>query len=171
MIYFGQELGERGMDNEGYSSIDGRTSIFDYWSVKTIRNWIKGGCNSNLRNQYKLILNLALTDNCIKEGDFYDLQYAQSDGEYFNHYSNYAFIRYYKTELIIIVANFSDESCSIKLRLPSEMFNHCNLVDNCNYKAIDLINNKCFERILNSCDPYECSVDGNNISLIKFIQL
>ena len=171
MIYFGQELGERGMDNEGYSSIDGRTSIFDYWSVKTIRNWIKGDCNSNLRNQYKLILNLALADECIKEGGFYDLQYAQNDGEYFNYYSNYAFIRYYKTQLIIIVANFSNESRSVKLRLPKEMFDHCNLVDNCNYKATDLMSDKCFERILNSCDPYECLVDGNSVSLIKFSQL
>jgi len=42
MIYAGQELGEPGMDSEGFSKIDGRTSIFDYWSVKTIRDWFKG---------------------------------------------------------------------------------------------------------------------------------
>ena len=28
MIYFGQELGERGMDSEGFSGRDGRTTIF-----------------------------------------------------------------------------------------------------------------------------------------------
>ena len=28
MIYSGQEFGEKGMDNEGFSGIDGRTSIF-----------------------------------------------------------------------------------------------------------------------------------------------
>ena len=28
MIYFGQELGEPGMDEEGFSGRDGRTSIF-----------------------------------------------------------------------------------------------------------------------------------------------
>ena len=32
MIYFGQELGERGMDEEGFSGRDGRTTIFDYWT-------------------------------------------------------------------------------------------------------------------------------------------
>lgn len=31
MTYFGQELGERGMDAEGFSGLDGRTTIFDYW--------------------------------------------------------------------------------------------------------------------------------------------
>ena len=30
MVYFGQELGERGMDCEGFSGQDGRTTIFDY---------------------------------------------------------------------------------------------------------------------------------------------
>ena len=29
MLYAGQELGERGMDKEGYSGVDGRTTIFD----------------------------------------------------------------------------------------------------------------------------------------------
>lgn len=43
MIYFGQELGERGMDEEGFSGRDGRTSIFDYWSVDTIRRWNNNG--------------------------------------------------------------------------------------------------------------------------------
>ena len=37
MLYAGQELGEKGMDKEGYSGVDGRTTIFDYWSVDTLR--------------------------------------------------------------------------------------------------------------------------------------
>ena len=37
MIYAGQELGERGMDAEGFSGKDGRTTIFDYWSPETLR--------------------------------------------------------------------------------------------------------------------------------------
>ena len=36
MIYAGQEFGERGMDKEGFSGHDGRTTIFDYWSVDTL---------------------------------------------------------------------------------------------------------------------------------------
>lgn len=43
MIYFGQEFGEPGMDHEGFSGRDGRTTIFDYWSVGTIRRWRDGG--------------------------------------------------------------------------------------------------------------------------------
>jgi glycosidase len=33
MLYAGQEYGERGMDEEGFSGRDGRTTIFDYWCV------------------------------------------------------------------------------------------------------------------------------------------
>ena len=36
MVYFGQELGERGMEAEGFSGRDGKTSIFDYAEVPTI---------------------------------------------------------------------------------------------------------------------------------------
>ena len=36
MIYAGQEYGERGMDKEGFSGNDGRTTIFDYWSIDTL---------------------------------------------------------------------------------------------------------------------------------------
>ena len=37
MLYMGEELGERGMDEEGFSGRDGRTSIFDWWSVESLR--------------------------------------------------------------------------------------------------------------------------------------
>ena len=47
MIYFGQELGEKGMDKEGFSGLDGRTTIFDYWSVDSIRNWRNDGAFGN----------------------------------------------------------------------------------------------------------------------------
>ena len=33
MIYAGQELGEKAEDAEGFSGHDGRTTIFDYWSI------------------------------------------------------------------------------------------------------------------------------------------
>lgn len=36
LIYAGQEYGEQGLDAEGYSGYDGRTSIFDYWSIPSL---------------------------------------------------------------------------------------------------------------------------------------
>ena len=43
MLYAGQELGERGMDDSGFSGVDGRSSIFDYYQPDTLRRWINGG--------------------------------------------------------------------------------------------------------------------------------
>lgn len=36
LLYAGQEYGERGVDAEGYSGTDGRTTIFDYWSIPAL---------------------------------------------------------------------------------------------------------------------------------------
>lgn len=38
MVYFGEEVGERGMDREGFSGVNGRTSIFDWWSTPALRS-------------------------------------------------------------------------------------------------------------------------------------
>ncbi len=37
MTYYGEEVGERGMDDEGFSGCDGRTTIFDWWSTRQLR--------------------------------------------------------------------------------------------------------------------------------------
>lgn len=36
MLYFGEEVGEKGMDEEGFSGRDGRTSIFDWWTPQSV---------------------------------------------------------------------------------------------------------------------------------------
>ena len=43
LIYYGQELGESARDNEGFAGDNDRTTIFDYWSLSTIRRWYDGG--------------------------------------------------------------------------------------------------------------------------------
>ena len=70
MIYFGQELGERGMDEEGFSGRDGRTTIFDYWTVSTInrgyfnrRNMKKD--EKELEKVYSTILNIACKEKAV----------------------------------------------------------------------------------------------------------
>lgn len=67
MLYAGQEYGERGMDKEGFSGCDGRTTIFDYWTVPAL---YKGYVNRRkltvgdkyIEERYSRILNLAKTE-------------------------------------------------------------------------------------------------------------
>lgn len=77
MIYFGQEFGELGMDSEGFSGRDGRTTIFDYWSVDTIRRWRNGSKfdgkmltedQKHLYSIYKRLLTLCNEEKAISQG-------------------------------------------------------------------------------------------------------
>lgn len=65
MVYAGQEIGETGMDAEGFSGSDGRTSIFDYWSVPSLRKLTSSTPanelttdEATLYNYYYKVLNL-----------------------------------------------------------------------------------------------------------------
>lgn len=102
MIYFGQEFGEPGMDHEGFSGRDGRTTIFDYWSVGTIRRWRDGGKfdgrmltddEQRLHDVYQRVLTLCRQEEAIAHGLFFDLMYANIGGWRFNEHRQYAFLR------------------------------------------------------------------------------
>ena len=105
MIYSGQELGEPGMDDEGFSGRDGRTTIFDYWSLASLRNWINEGAfdggkltaeQRQLREVYAKILNISKSEWVITEGVFYDLMYANLSNPYFNSHRQFVFMRKYQ---------------------------------------------------------------------------
>jgi glycosidase len=122
MIYFGQELGEKGMDSEGFSGKDGRTSIFDYWSLQSIRDWLSGNGEPSLRNTYKKIQNLAIRENAFSKGELYDLEYANLDNEKYNPQYHFSFLRGYESEIILVVVNFSENESVIKVNIPKEAF-------------------------------------------------
>jgi glycosidase len=43
MLYHGQEVGEPAAGIEGFGGDDGRSSIFDYWSMPELAKWVNGG--------------------------------------------------------------------------------------------------------------------------------
>ncbi len=129
MIYAGQEVGERGMDMEGFSGIDGRTTIFDYWGVKSIQAWANKGKfdgaklspeQKDLRAFYQSLLTLARDDKAIQKGKMYDITYAQSVG--FDRQQHFAFLRHVKGETLLVVVNFHDREQSINVRIPNDAF-------------------------------------------------
>ena len=129
MIYFGQEFGEKGMDQEGFSGRDGRTTIFDYWSVDTIRRWRKGSLSmkymtteeKELYDFYQKVLTLCNKEKALSEGDFYDLMYVQAP-HHFDVYNCYAFLRRYKNTLLLVVANFSNSKQNLSVCIPAHVF-------------------------------------------------
>lgn len=132
MLYAGQEFGERGMDKEGFSGLDGRTTIFDYWTVQSLyhgyvnRRKLTDG-EKALEKKYSMLLNLANKEKAISNGLFFDLMYANQDGNLFNQSSLYAFLRKCSNEVLLVVANFSQEEAECSVRLPHHAFEYLNL--------------------------------------------
>ena len=146
MIYSGQELGERGMDMEGFSGIDGRTSIFDYWGVKSIQAWANKGkfdgakmneAQQELRAFYQRLLTLARDDKAIQKGQMYDITYAQGEG--FDKQQHFAFIRHIKGETLLVVVNFHDRAQEIHVRIPNDAFVYLGMEEKANANATDLL--------------------------------
>ena len=146
MIYSGQELGERGMDMEGFSGIDGRTTIFDYWGVKSLQAWANKGkfdgakmsdAQREIRSFYQTLLTLARDSKAIQKGAMYDITYAQGEG--FDKQQHYAFLRHIKGETLLVVVNFHDREQLIRLRVPNDAFVYLGLEGKAKATATDLL--------------------------------
>lgn len=143
MIYAGQEFGERGMDKEGFSGQDGRTTIFDYWSVDSIRHgyWERREMTAEERDTesiYKKVLNLAAHEKAISNGQCFDLMYVNGNGDHFSPYSQYAFLRKYEEDVLFIVVNFGDTATSSQVLIPEHAFDFMHLPE-VPVEAIDLL--------------------------------
>ena len=142
MVYAGQEFGEPGMDAEGFSGRDGRTTIFDYWSVPSLRRALSGQLRAGerqLHDAYVKLLRLCNTESTLREGSFFDLMYVNYDGcGGFDPNRHYAFLRHAGHDLLLIVSNFSDEASQVGVRIPSHAFSTLGLREGI-YWASDLL--------------------------------
>ena len=127
MVYAGQEFGERGMDAEGFSGLDGRTTIFDYWAIKSV---VEGyyqrekmdNHSKTLSETYRQILNLRNLP-AIAQGQFFDLMYANSQhSALFNPDEQYVFLRKSAEQLLLIVVNFSPNQQRVHVNIPQHAF-------------------------------------------------
>lgn len=147
MIYFGQELGEKGEDAEGYSGHDGRTTIFDYWSIPTLRLWLNGGrpalknldeMQRWLRERYATVLNLCDTEPAINSGSFFDLMYVNYNSPGLDPTKVYAYLRHSADETLLIAVNFADGACMPHINIPEHAFQCLGLKPG-RYEATDLL--------------------------------
>ena len=146
MIYAGQEYGERGMDKEGFSGIDGRTTIFDYWSVDTLvraanRKLTKD--ETALKDIYNKVINIARSEKAVCEGTCFDLMYV--NGQY---QRQYAFLRKAGSEVLLVVVNFDDLPTTMDVTIPAHAFDYLKLKERKNVTAVDLLSGKEIKRQL-----------------------
>lgn len=163
MTYFGQELGESGMDEEGYSGVDGRTTIFDYWSINTLRDWLTSQHRDEhpLRKQYQWLLNTASTP-LFANGLFYGLNHTdKSLGER----GLYLFLRAYKQQLAIVGINFSDTSQEVEVKIPSDALALFGCPENTLYKIDQMPDKRCGYTSLSPQLPYRLVIPPFGINI------
>jgi glycosidase len=126
MLYAGQEWGERGMDAEGFSGRDGRTTIFDYWALQPERE-------NALAEYYRRVMHIAKNEPAVVKGESFDLMYVNQ------HLSRqYAFLRKAKEQLLLVVANFDDLPVSVNLNIPAHAFDYLTMAEG-DYQSHDLL--------------------------------
>jgi glycosidase len=143
MLYFGQELGEKGMDQEGFSGLDGRTTIFDYWTVDTICRWRnKGRFDGSLLTEdeqslqcfYANVLRIKEQEPAFAEGEFFDLMYHNPE-----FHQQYVFARRGRRNVMLVVANFSEVEQLMQINIPLHMFELWNIKEKTDISAIELL--------------------------------
>ena len=176
LVYFGQELGERGMDAEGYSGCDGRTTIFDYWSVDTIRRWNNDGKFNNdrltekelnLRDLYIKVVNVCKNEKAISDGRFFDLMYANTNNVHFDYNRVYAFMRGDEREVVLVAANFADYPQNLDLWIPRHAFEYFKIPEGVSLETVDLLSGEKGQFVLEESLPLCISVDSNSAIVVK----
>ena len=146
MIYFGQEYGEKGMDQEGFSGLDGRTTIFDYWSVDSIVRAANRKCTIHEKyvfDIYNKVMNIAASEKAVAEGVSFDLMYVNGDYQ-----RQYAFLRKAGSEALLVVVNFDDIPATMDVTIPAHAFDYLNLKERKSVKVVDLLTGKEIKRTL-----------------------
>ena len=165
MIYFGQEYGERGMDKEGFSGCDGRTTIFDYWSVDTMvraANRKYTIREKYIYDMYCKVMTLAQKEKAITQGEMFDLMYANGHLQ-----RQYAFIRKHGTEAILVIANFADQATTVNVNIPAHAFDYLGLSEK-NAQVTDLLTDTKSRLHFKRDESVQVEVPSNGAAILKF---
>ena len=140
MLYAAEEYGEKGMDKEGFSGVDGRTTIFDYWSIDTLCRAADGTLSDDEQYIYTMhekVLQIARKEKAI-DGDFYDLMYANPWSDKFDNNRLFVFLRKKDKDILLVVCNFSDHVADIDVNIPAHAMRTLSIAEKA-YKAKDLL--------------------------------
>ena len=156
------------MDEEGFSGKDGRTTIFDYWSLdKVARAYYDTGELSseerNLRNVYQKIMCLARRERAISEGQVFDLMYVNQ------HIADkqFAFLRKYGMEVLLVVVNFADEAVECDINIPQHAFDFLKLSEGMVYTT-DLLTYHPHQTPIHPGKPVTVQVPANGGRVYKW---
>ena len=169
MIYAGQEFGERGMDKEGFSRLDGRTTIFDYWILKTLLYGFSDRrklplSSRQLYKKYEQILRIATKEKAVTNGLFFDLMYVNPQ----LHDKQFAFIRKYENEMLLIAVNFDNTTVDTNIYIPQHAFEYLHIEDR-RLTGVNLMNNQERNELIKADCPIRLTIAPHDGCIIKYI--
>ena len=155
MFYFGQEWGEHGMDSEGFSGHDGRTTIFDYWSLSPSKG------DAALKAIYQRVLNIARSEKAVNSGQTFDLMYVNQQ-----YYRQYAFLRKAGKELLLVVVNFDDSPVDMQLSIPDHAYDYLEIQERA-YEAHELLAGGKQSMVLIKGEPVRVALESRGAVVMK----
>ncbi len=175
--YFAGELGEEGMQAEGFSGLDGRTTIFDYWSLPCLGRLCANYSGQELlpREQklldyHRTIFGLAHRYPALASGQYHGLNYLQSGAGY-NAHRLLSFVRYHEGEVVLVVCNFSNQAETARLRFTEGLLRQLGLAPNTPLEATDLLEGERSIVALSPWASFDLSLAPYRSHIIRLRQL
>ena len=133
LFHNGQEVGEPGAGREGYGGEDGRTTLFDYWSMPEFAKWVNGHAydgggldpwQRDLRRYYADLLALC-QDPAVRADGYWGLKYFNRPDRFADCPADlYSYARFEpgSGRLLVVVANFRGGAATEgRIRIPEEL--------------------------------------------------
>ena len=176
LVYFGQELGESAPDAEGFNGADGRTTIFDYWSLPSIQAWRNNDTyntekltteQKDLQAFYKKLLNLSNEEAAISNGIRYDLTNENIGNSGYDERKVFSYLRGYQDEVILTVVNFDTIPQTADIIISPKALAAMGLPNDVTLQGVDLLTGKAEEASLSSSN-FKTNIAPHAGKLIKF---
>ncbi|MBQ8154574.1 MAG: alpha-amylase family protein [Prevotella sp.] len=165
MLYAGEEYGEHGMDKEGFSGNDGRTTIFDYWSIDTLCRAAEKKLTAKekqLFDIHKRVMQIARKEKAVREGEFFDLMYVNQQLE-----RQYVFLRKAGKDLMLVAVNFDDYAVAVDVNIPAHAFDYLKIAEGV-YSATDLLTKEKEDTVLRRDGSIRLTMDARGGYVLKF---
>ena len=165
MLYAGQEYGERGMDEEGFSGRDGRSTIFDYWNLDTLTRAAEDKLTEDERSLadfYRRVQTIALKEKAVVEGDMFDLMYVNRQ-----YGAQYMFLRHAGKDTLLVAVNFDDAEAIVQLTIPAHAFDYLALTESPK-EATDLLTGQSLSLDLKRDGQLAVTLPSRGAVVLKF---
>lgn len=171
--YFAGELGEEGMDKEGFSGQDGRTTIFDFWSLASLRRLGAKLDGKGLSDEERALLTyhqhiLLLLSNhpIIQGGKYHGLNYLQ--GSEYDGHRLLSFVRYNSEGIVLVVANFAHEGRRAPIHFTAELLKLVGIEPNNALQTKDLRRGTQYISTLSTFASFDLELEALDAQIIEF---